>query len=525
MAHIEEEESTRFISFSSADNAAVAVVDVSEGDSSTWGVIRQAIPAGHKVATCSIRKGEPVRLYAGESIGIAARDIAPGEWIHTHNLKSELDLDSPYPDWIEPRFSWESLTPTDRATFAGFVRMRRSDRRVGTRNDVWVIPTSGCAVRTARAVGEFGSTLLEDPECNTGSVDKVHVLEHPFGCSECKSDLEGRTRRVLWSHLAHPNAGAVVLVRLGCEDNRDFIDLLRTNPAYADDLETGRIGVITMQEMDQTTGRTDLESGRMRVRDAIEYAKGFRREMCPVSDLTLGVKCGASGPFSGITANPLLGRVADRFVRLGATVLITEFPEFFGAVHTVLRRCVSRAVYDKTASAFARYRDELRSAGEAVDTNPSKGNVVAGLTTLAQKSLGAVLKGGCGPVVDCLDYGEPAAAGQGGLVLCYGPGNDPTAITTLETAGASLIAWTTQLGTPVGAHVPTPKVFAHSVAARRFAGWCDFDAGGLVSPKTSWTSMTDALYGTLLDIAEGKKAAKNEINDEHALAIWSKIAK
>ena len=217
--------------------------------------------------------------------------------------------------------------------------------------------------------------------------------------------------------------------------------------------------------------------------------------------------------------------MADRFSRLGATVLITEFPEFFGAIHTVLRRCTSRAVYDKTVAAFARYRDELRAAGEPLDSNPSKGNVAAGLTTLAQKSLGAVLKGGSGPVVDCLDYAAVAAPRAGGLVLCYGPGNDPTAITTLQTAGATLIAWTTQLGTPVGAHVPTPKLFAHAGAARRFAGWCDFDAGTLLAPEASWASTTDALYDTLLDIAEGKLAAKNEINDERMFSIWSRIAK
>jgi len=514
------------------DNAAVAVRNIEKGDDLSFekgddlsfGPAKDSIPLGHKLAVKSVRRGEPVLFYSGEIIGVARNDIAPGELIHTHNLRSALDLDSPYPSWRKPEFSRTSDVAVTRTTFEGFVRERGTARRVGTRNDVWIIPTCGCAVRTARAMGELGNHMLAGTS-RLASIDRVHVLEHGFGCSECKSDLENRTRKVLAAHVAHPNAAAVILVRLGCEDNRDFADLLRVDPVCANDFASGRIGVLTMQEIDQGSGRTVLEAGETLVRRAIDHAKGCRRESCPVSDLTLGVKCGASGPFSGITANPLLGRVANRFMQMGATVLITEFPEFFGAVHTVLRRCASRSVYDETVSAFARYRDELRAAGEPLDSNPSQGNIVAGLTTLAQKSLGAVLKGGSGPVVGCLEYGEPAAPRQGGLVLCYGPGNDLTAITTLEAAGASLIAWTTQLGTSVGAHVPTPKIFAHSDAARRYAGWSDFDAGRLLCRETSWNSLTDALYDTVLDIAEGRRAARNEVNGEAAFAIWSRIAK
>jgi altronate hydrolase len=453
----------------------------------------QDIPGGHKFAVRNIAQGDLVRKY-GWTIGRATADITRGEWVHTHNLQTTLYgmVTADY------RPVTADAAPAERCV-ADFMGYRRADGRVGTRNEVWVLPTVGCVARTAERIARVAA------ERHAGAVDGIHAFTHPLGCSQVGDDL-GRTRSVLAALATHPNAGGVLLIGLGCESNDLHNLLVRVGHAAPD-----RVRTLTAQQCEDET-----EAGLAAVAELVAMARHDRREPCPTAGLTLGLKCGGSDGLSGITANPLVGRVTDRVTAAGGTAILTEIPEVFGAEQVLLGRAASRAAFDGMLAIINDFRCHFTGHGRPIHENPSPGNIAGGITTLEEKSLGAVQKGGRAPVTQALRYGE--AAVRPGLALLEAPGNDAISSTALVAAGANILLFTTGRGTPLGFPVPTLKIASNSELARRKPAWIDFDAGCVLHGEDP-ERVADALLEAVLDTASGRPA-RNELNGERDIALW-----
>ena len=376
---------------------------------------------------------------------------------------------------------------------------RRRDGRVGTRNEIWILCTVGCVARTAQRIAGVASLRYADV------VDGVHAFTHPFGCSQLGDDL-ARTRGLIAALARHPNAGGVLVIGLGCESNQ--LDRLLES---LDGVEPNRIRSFTAQGVED-----ELEAGLAAVAELVAVAGADRREPCPLSDLRLGLKCGGSDGLSGITANPLVGRVADRCVDAGGTAILTEVPEMFGAEQLLLDRASSRQVFDRMTAIFDDFRRYFLELGQAIHENPSPGNIAGGITTLEEKSLGAVQKGGRAAVTQALRYAERAS--EPGLAILEAPGNDAVSSTALVAAGATILLFTTGRGTPLGFPVPTLKISSNSELATRKPGWIDFDAGVLLQGVESELA-ADSLLDLVLATASGRHA-RNETNGEREIAIW-----
>jgi altronate hydrolase len=334
----------------------------------------------------------------------------------------------------------------------------------------------------------------------------VHAFTHPFGCSQLGDDLS-RTRRVLASLAAHPNAGGVLIIGLGCESNQ--LDQLL---AAAKDLDMSRVRAFTAQ-----SAADEVEQGLQALEELVALAEQDRREPCPLSSLTVGLKCGGSDGLSGITANPLVGYVADRVSAAGGTPILTEIPEVFGAEHLLMRRAVNEDVFHGIVALVNDFKRYFIDNGQPIYENPSPGNVAGGITTLEEKSLGAVQKGGHAPVSEVLRYGERAT--QPGLALLEAPGNDAVSSTALVAAGATVLLFTTGRGTPLGFPVPTLKIASNSALAQKKPHWIDFDAGVVLSGAQSMSQAGADLMRLVIDTASGKPA-RNETNDEREISIW-----
>jgi altronate hydrolase len=337
-------------------------------------------------------------------------------------------------------------------------------------------------------------------------VDGVHALTHPFGCSQLGDDLS-RTRKILASFVKHPNAGGVLVVGLGCESNQ--LDKLL---AEAGDFDRSRVRAFSAQACED-----EMEAGLAALEELVALAEKDAREACPLSGLTIGLKCGGSDGFSGITANPLVGRIADRVAAAGGTPILTEIPEVFGAEHLLMERAVDRAVFEGVVSVVNDFKQYFLDHGQPIYENPSPGNIAGGITTLEEKSLGAVQKGGHAPVTQVLRYGEQARV-AGGLVLLEAPGNDAVSSTALVAAGATVLLFTTGRGTPLGFPVPTLKIASNSALAAKKPGWIDFDAGRVLE-GSSMEEAAEDLLRLVIDTASGKPA-RNELNDEREIALW-----
>tara|TARA_R110000868_G_scaffold101630_1_gene279678 strand:- start:30352 stop:31857 length:1506 start_codon:yes stop_codon:yes gene_type:complete len=477
------------------DDVAMAVSDLPAGAAPGPGlpVLLQAIPAGHKFALHAIRSGDDIRKY-GAAIGHATHDIAAGEHVHSHNLITNLAGELSYARDARPAAAGARFPD---AEFLGY---RRADGRVGTRNEIWVIATVGCVNKTVERIARLAGDKIGD------LVDGVHAITHPFGCSQLGDDLE-RTRALLAALACHPNAGGVVLVGLGCETNQ-LQPLLAAMPGH----DPARIRSFASQ-----TARDEIATGVETVLELAKRVSQDRREPCPVADLMIGMKCGGSDAFSGLTANPLTGRIADRVDAGGGTCLLTEIPEMFGAEQVLLNRAGNAAVFDALGAMVNRFKRYFLDHGESVSGNPSPGNIAGGITTLEEKSLGAVQKAGSTIVRQVLDYGQPAAP-RGGLALLEAPGNDAVSTTALVAAGATIILFTTGRGTPLGAPVPTLKISSNSALAVHKPNWIDFDAGCVLEGE-SYDNAADHLFDLVLETASGKPA-RNEINQEREIAIW-----
>ena len=455
-------------------------------------LLRDDIPAGHKFALRNVSAGEPIRKY-GWPIGRARQAIPMGSHVHSHNLATALSGEEQYR--YRPAGTGARSAATDR-TFKGF---RRANGRVGTRNEIWIIPTVGCVSRTAERIASVATRRF------SRQVDGVHALTHPFGCSQLGDDL-ARTQSLLAALAAHPNAGGVLLLGLGCESNQ--LDALR---AAAPDLDPSRVRWFAAQAEDD-----EAAAGLAAVGDLVAIACTDRRQDCPLSALVIGLKCGGSDGLSGVTANPLVGRVADAVVGAGGTVILTEIPEIFGAERALLDRAISSAVFDRAVQLVNGFKRYFLDHSQPVSENPSPGNIAGGITTLEEKSLGAVQKGGHAPLTSVLRYGE--AVSQPGLALLEAPGNDAVSSTALAASGATVILFTTGRGTPLGFPIPTLKIATNSTLAARKPHWIDYDAGRLLGAITAEAATSELL--SLIIVTASGQPARNELNGEREIAIW-----
>jgi altronate hydrolase len=488
----------RIVRIHSDDNVAVAVDPLAPGDVFTIDRTLEAraeVPAGHKVALVRISEGEPVIKY-GFPIGRASSDIEAGDWVHSHNLQTTLSGTVDY-KWNGP-VAQQGISSAAIPTFEGY---RRADGRVGTRNEIWVLNTVGCVNHAAERIAKLASDRFGE------HVDGVHAFSHPYGCSQLGDDLRN-TQRVLAGLMRHPNAGGVLLLGLGCENNQ-----IESLLEVAGDIDRSRLTVFNTQDVMDEIAEGGAGVGRL-----VERMSADRRETVSASELILGHKCGGSDGFSGITANPLVGKIADRVTAMGGGVLLTEVPEMFGAEQVLMERATGESVFNDIVSMIDDFKEYFTQHGQPIYENPSPGNKAGGLTTLEEKSLGAIQKGGRAPVTSVLRYGERASTG--GLSLLESPGNDGVSSTAMTVSGATLLLFTTGRGTPLGFPVPTIKISSNSEIAARKPHWIDFDAGTLLNSGSDMEEKADDLMQLILDVASGRKLARNEEHDYREIAIW-----
>ncbi|TZG27324.1 UxaA family hydrolase [Sphingomonas montanisoli] len=480
-----------------SDNVAVALAPLVAGATVVVAggevFLADDIPAGHKFALAPIASGEDAVRY-GFPFGHATADIGTGAHVHSHNVATTLGLESGHAFAGAP-------VPRDRVgaerTFLGYPR---PDGSVGTRNEIWIIPSVGCVGRTAERLATLAGRALPP------GIDGIHAFPHPFGCSQLGDDLDGTTRLIA-SLACNPNAGGVLLLGLGCESNQ-LSGVMELIPEERRE----RIRIVGAQ-----ASSDEIADGLAAITVLATLAAAEREEV-PLSALRLGVKCGGSDGLSGLTANPLIGRIATAVGDAGGAVVLTEIPEMFGAEQILLDRCVDQSTHDALEAMVDGFKRYFVDHGEPVSENPSPGNIKGGITTLEEKSLGAVQKGGVVPVTQILPYAARAAQ-QPGLAIVEGPGNDAVSTSALAAAGATLTLFSTGRGTPLGSPVPTLKIASNSPLAANKPGWIDFDAGQVLEAGM------DPVAGALLDLvvatASGQ-AARNEINDERGIAIWKR---
>jgi altronate hydrolase len=475
-----------------ADTVAVALRDLEPSEVVLGVEVLEPIGRGHKLALVPIAAGQTVIKY-GWPIGVASADIAPGQHVHSHNLRTGLSSDERYT--YAPPGRPPAPTPSEARTFQGY---RRANGRVGTRNEIWILPTVGCVMRTCERIAAEASRRF------AGQVDGVHAFGHPYGCSQLGDDL-GRTRTILADLAAHPNAGGVLVVGLGCENNQ-------LGPLVAEaGVPPERIRAFAAQAL-----QDEVEAGVEAVGELVALARQDVRTPAPLSDLVLGLKCGGSDGFSGLTANPLVGRMADVVSAAGGTPILTEIPEVFGAERLLMARAVDQGVFADTVRVVEDFKRYFTDHNQPIYENPSPGNKAGGITTLEEKSLGAVQKAGHAPLAQVLRYGERVE--RPGLTLLEAPGNDAVSSTALTAAGATLILFTTGRGTPLGFPAPTLKIATNSDLAGRKPHWIDFDAGGALTPAGRATAEA-GLLELILDTASGAPT-RSEQNGEREIALW-----
>ena len=434
---------------------------------------------GHKYAIRPIANGENVIKY-GMPIGRATCDIAVGDHVHVHNVVTNLGEQLEYEYVPVPEATQVPHIPENVETFLGY---RRRDGRVGVRNDIWIVPTVGCV-----------NALSERLANACGGV----ALTHPYGCSQLGEDHE-TTANLLAALCRHPNAGGVLVIGLGCENNT--LESFRARLEKAGMPENIRF----LKAQDEGD---EYERGLELIKE-LELERICERTEIPVSELIVGLKCGGSDGFSGLTANPLVGRFSDWLIGRGGSTVLTEVPEMFGAETLLMNRCKDRATFDKCVKMINGFKAYYESHNQVCYENPSPGNKAGGITTLEDKSLGCVQKGGSSRVVDVLGYGEQVK--EKGLTLLTGPGNDLVASTVLAAAGCHIILFTTGRGTPFGTVVPTMKISTNDALAKAKPAWVDWNA--MSNPDV------EAFARKVISVASGELAA-NERNLDRHIAIF-----
>ncbi|QSQ08671.1 Altronate dehydratase [Koleobacter methoxysyntrophicus] len=488
----------KILKINEKDNVVITLEDIKAGDvietdrKSIY--VKENIAVGHKLAIKKMNKGDKVIKY-GFPIGHATKEINEGEWVHTHNIKTNLSeiLDYTY-NPIDISFKKEK----SELAFKGF---KRDDGQIGIRNEIWIIPTVGCVNKSAKLIAEAIKGMFDS------DIDGVYHFEHPYGCSQLGEDHEN-TQKILKNMVKHPNAGAVLVLGLGCENNNveEFKKLLG-------DYDSDRVKFLISQEVED-----EVEEGiRIVTEELSRYAKRFRREEVSVSELKVGLKCGGSDAFSGITANPLVGAFSDRLVKWGGTTVLTEVPEMFGAETILMNRAVNEQIFRKIVKLINDFKNYFLEYDQPIYENPSPGNKKGGITTLEEKSLGCTQKGGTTPVVDVLEYGDLLKAK--GLNLLQGPGNDLVASTVLAAAGCQMVLFTTGRGTPFGTFVPTVKISSNTRLFNNKQNWMDFNAG-VLTEGISMEQLVEEFISYLLKVASGEIKTKNEIRGYREIAIF-----
>ncbi|MBQ7900981.1 MAG: altronate dehydratase [Clostridia bacterium] len=438
---------------------------------------------GHKYALRDIKEGENIIKY-GSPIGHATCDIAKGEHVHTHNIKTNLSGN------LEYKYSYKDYGIKSVESDVKIEAYVRENGDIGIRNEIWIVNTVGCVNKVAQTLAQ-----------KTGA----RYFPHPFGCSQLGDD-QATTQLILKGMVNHPNAAGVLVLGLGCENNN--IELFKS---VLGEYNEKRVKFLNCQDCED-----EIEQGIAIINELKAYAATFDREPVPVSKLRIGLKCGGSDGYSGISANPLVGSLSDKLIAMGGSCVLTEVPEMFGAEHLLMERCESKEIFEKTVKLINDFKDYYTRHNQVIYENPSPGNKAGGISTLEEKSLGCVQKGGLSKVVDVLDYGDSLT--KNGLSLLNGPGNDIVAITNLMAAGVHMILFTTGRGTPVGSAVPTVKVSTNKKLAQKKQNWIDFDASPVLD-GTSMESLTEEFFRFIVDVANGRET-KNEINDYREISIF-----
>ena len=472
------------IKIHSRDNVVIALRNFASGEvievDGKSIVLLNEIERGHKIALSDIPEGGDVVKY-GYPIGRASTSIGLGEHVHVHNVKTRLGdvFDYSYNPQLH-----EMMHPKRNLTFNGY---RRKNGEVGIRNEIWIVPTVGCVNGIAeQVIREFKA------EVNPVNIDGIEVFKHSYGCSQLGDDHEN-TKRILSDIALHPNAGGVLVLGLGCENNR--IDEFQTGLG---DVDISRIKFLSTQKVqDEVTEAVDL------LKEIYAEVSQDQREPIPISELKVGLKCGGSDGLSGITANPLVGYFSDFLISQGGTTILTEVPEMFGAETILMDRCVSEDVFEKTVHLINDFKQYFIDQKQPIYENPSPGNKAGGITTLEDKSLGCTQKGGLANVVDVLKYGERSK--EKGLNLLSAPGNDLVATTALGASGCHVVLFTTGRGTPFGSFIPTLKIATNSELAAKKPHWIDFNAGPLAEDQ-SFDEALEEFIDKIIRVASGEKA-------------------
>ena len=491
-------EKASFIKINPADSVVVCLRPFNKGKQINVDgkdiTLAQDTPAGHRVLINDTAKGENISKY-GYPIGHAMDNLKAGEWVNENNLKTNLSGTLTY----EYKPVDEKLDiANDNLTFNGYVR---KNGEVGIRNEVWIVPTVGCV----NGIAERLAATLE-AETRLEGIDAVHAWHHNYGCSQLSEDHEN-TRKVLRDIVLHPNAGAVLILSLGCENNQpeEFEKLLG-------DYDRERIKILVAQKVQGN----EVEEGMKILRSLYDIAKNDKRTACPLSELRIGLKCGGSDGFSGITANPLVGEFSDYIVAQGGTSILTEVPEMFGAETILMNRCENEALFNQTVKLVNDFKEYFLSHGEPVGENPSPGNKAGGISTLEDKALGCTQKCGRAPVSGVLSYGDRLQTK--GLNLLSAPGNDLVASTALAAAGCQIVLFTTGRGTPFGTFIPTMKVSTNSDLFRNKPNWIDFNAGELVD-GTDMKTLLRKFVNKIIAVANGEQTC-NEKNGYREISIF-----
>jgi altronate hydrolase len=496
----EEPVTIRAIRVHPRDTVAVALEELAAGEVITVAGLTvecgEPIPRGHKIALTPHDAGAPAVKY-GFPIGKASRAIRTGEWVHSHNLETGLSGKQEYV--YRPSAPAAGAPDPPRRTFLGY---HRKNGRTGTRNDIWIVNTVGCVNTSAEKIARIASERYSHTR-----VDSIVSFSHPYGCSQLGDDL-ANTQKILSGLIRHPNAGGVLVMGLGCENNR--------LPALLE--AAGPVDPARIRSFNSQSVTDEIEEGVRLIGELLGAAGSDHREERPVSELVLGMKCGGSDGLSGITANPLVGRVTDMLVGAGGSVLLTEVPEMFGAEQLLMDRCADEETFRKLVGLINGFKEYFERHGQPVYENPSPGNKEGGITTLEEKSLGAIQKGGIARVSQVLAYGDPA--GSSGLALINAPGNDGVSSTAMVAAGATALLFTTGRGTPLGFPVPTVKISTNSALAAQKPGWIDFDAGVLLSAAVTAEELASRLLSYVVDVATGSSLTRNESRGYREIAIW-----
>lgn len=487
-----------FIKINTRDNVVIALKNYKkdetitlDGDSLT---LLEDVSKGHKIALGNIEKDEDVIKY-GMPIGHATTQIKKGEWIHTHNTKTNLKDLNNYA--YTPEFQDRVLDLEKRSVEV----YKRKNGDVGIRNELWIVPTVGCVNGIAQLIKDEFLNEIGDIQ-----IDNINVLTHNYGCSQLGED-HVNTRVILQNTVKHPNAGGVLVLGLGCENNQ-IGEFEKTLGEYDKD----RVKFLVTQDVED-----EVEAGKNILLKLYEEMLQDKRERASLSEINFGLECGGSDGLSGITANPMLGEFSDYIVAQGGTTVLTEVPEMFGAETLLMKRCKNEEIFKKCVSLINDFKEYFIKNDQEIYENPSPGNKAGGITTLEDKSLGCTQKSGVSQVIDVLKYGEVLK--EKGLNLLSASGNDSVATTALAAAKCHMVLFTTGRGNPYGGYVPTVKISTNSELYNKKRRWIDFDAGRLVSEDITMDELLEEFIEYIIEVINGKKV-NNELNRFQEIAIF-----